>query len=648
MRRLFLFLLLASPAFAAGGACPTGANYINPTSPTGALVTAASLGCTGAYYIAANGLDSNAGTTEGAPFLHAPGMTNCTSLCASASTGGSGIWLIFRGGDTWHFGNTGLSTSVGAQQWTTPNNGASGHPFAITVDPAWFAGGSFARPIFSGDNPISTAPVASCAFDFNNTNVVNLTANGFFQVDDIEASGFCADEATDPNSGVWSFDGSSAYILRTYNHGYSVPNEYTVTSVTGSGSSWTYNGSFPGCAANACTGNYTASQFTTSGGANNGTFPATASTATSLTLTNASGAAESNPGLVNASPKFDEWVMIHGRGSQAIANLTNGCMLNVFDNSDGTLGNWRTYPNGAATQEAIQSACGLVAYNVFNRLGAGIVSQTESVHDNLFHDLYQALGSVHGNLWNQNNDSAAVMPTYFYNNVFYNINEGVTAWLMSTSVDYVFNNVSWNNNNPTNCFDLGGSSQSTGLPATTAWIYNNTFDSPCNVRFLNNGSDPKWNGTANWNNNHLIGYSPQILSSVYTQDVGTTLTTTDHGNEIFQSEATANAQGYTQANAYAPTLVSNATVGAGANNTSSCPTFSPGSEMCSGIASVAEAAGQGGFVVSYPANTASVRPGSGAWNAGAYEFLDTFLNTFPTGLTITIGTQVTGGVQIKP
>ena len=101
-----IFLLVSThSAFAAGGACPTSASYLNATNPTSSLVTLASQGITACFYIAANGSDSNNGTSEATPWLHAPGMTSCTGSCASnAPSGGTGY--IFRGGDTWHFGTS--------------------------------------------------------------------------------------------------------------------------------------------------------------------------------------------------------------------------------------------------------------------------------------------------------------------------------------------------------------------------------------------------------------------------------------------------------------------------------------------------------------------------------------------------------------
>src|SRR5271170_2496956 len=87
----------------ANNACPSGANYINPA--TGAAVTLASFGVNICWYVAANGLDTNTGADEQHPFLHAPGMPNCSGNCSLVHLI-AGVGIILRGGDTWHFGIT--------------------------------------------------------------------------------------------------------------------------------------------------------------------------------------------------------------------------------------------------------------------------------------------------------------------------------------------------------------------------------------------------------------------------------------------------------------------------------------------------------------------------------------------------------------
>ena len=49
------------------------------------------------HYVAANGSDSNNGTSTSTPWLHAPGMPSCSGSCASY-TPQAGDRFIFRGG----------------------------------------------------------------------------------------------------------------------------------------------------------------------------------------------------------------------------------------------------------------------------------------------------------------------------------------------------------------------------------------------------------------------------------------------------------------------------------------------------------------------------------------------------------------------
>jgi hypothetical protein len=194
---LFLVSGNAVASVTAGGACPTGATYLNTN--TNALGTLASIGVTSCFYVSAAGSDSNSGTSESVPWLHAPGMSACTGNCAS-TTPAAGEGFIFRGGDTWHFGNSSLSpfdgntACLGTPHWqscmTWSWSGNSSNPIYIGADPTWYSGSSWARPIFNGDNPTSTSPVSSCTYDDSYTYFFTLSAQ-YVQVDNIEWTGLC-------------------------------------------------------------------------------------------------------------------------------------------------------------------------------------------------------------------------------------------------------------------------------------------------------------------------------------------------------------------------------------------------------------------------------------------------------------------------
>jgi hypothetical protein len=136
-----VFFLCAGRAFAAGGTCPSGANYLSQSMDAQRLplVTLASVGVTNCYYIASAGSDSNTGTDEGHPWAHFPGMPTCTANCAS-TTPAAGDGFIFRGGDTWGTSNFGMRW-----QWS----GSATNPIYIGVDKAWSSGGAWTRPIWT-------------------------------------------------------------------------------------------------------------------------------------------------------------------------------------------------------------------------------------------------------------------------------------------------------------------------------------------------------------------------------------------------------------------------------------------------------------------------------------------------------------------
>ena len=92
------------------------------------------------YYISSGiGSDTNTGTTKTLPWAHAPGMQGCTGTCSS-TTPKPGDNFLFRGGDTWRI----------ASQWNWNWSGASGNNIVIGVDPSWYSGTSWTRPVFTG------------------------------------------------------------------------------------------------------------------------------------------------------------------------------------------------------------------------------------------------------------------------------------------------------------------------------------------------------------------------------------------------------------------------------------------------------------------------------------------------------------------
>jgi hypothetical protein len=516
------------------------------------------------YYIAANGSDSNSGTSKTTPWLHAPGMTNCSGTCASTAPQ-PGDSFIFRGGDTWHYGNSGLTPFVGgtSPHWNWNWAGSSsncqldGSAGAVTktsciyigVDQSWFGGSSWARPIMNMDNPLTTSRPSSCAFDQDGQNML-LLSRSYLILDNFEWVGLCWNAS--PNAGVVTTLANMVEITNNYFHG------------------WTYG---------------------------------SGSTIDQFPLVSCSGAGCTGAEIVDH---------------------------NVFDGSDSSLGATPGQASGKATGAGSE-----LAYNVFWHVSNGDIAGTSSlasVHDNLFYYMLEPQGSIHGNIieWLGVGPKAS---TYFYNNLMFATNEGegIDMYTGTSGSAYVFNNISYlyratfgsssitNGNEPNNCY--------MGEVSGTWHFFNNTTDSPCSF------TQARGSISLTFQNNHFIGFSSSTVGAF----ANTGSANTDNGGEVFQSEATANGQGYTTTNDYAPTAGSNATVGAGANLTSFC------SGIGNSLAASACTKGYGGVTynrgnhTAVP-NTATARPSSGAWDAGAHQFSSGTASrpNPPTGLTATV------------
>jgi len=192
-----VFALLATrPGFAAGGTCPSGNTTIDPN---GNPISLSSLGVTSCFYISkSTGSDTNAGTTEAAPWAHAPGMPSCTGTCA-ATTPAAGEGFILRGGETWVSSDLGINLNV---------SGNSSHPIYFGVDPTWSnssaCGGSWCRPILNAGSATNSN---MWLFQPNNSYVI---------VDNIEMTGM----RNNQNGFLWQ-GASNMRATQLYIHGWS-------------------------------------------------------------------------------------------------------------------------------------------------------------------------------------------------------------------------------------------------------------------------------------------------------------------------------------------------------------------------------------------------------------------------------------------
>jgi hypothetical protein len=601
---LMACILLSGRAFAAGGSCPSGANYVNPATTTGALVTLASLGITSCYYVAANGADTNTGTDEGHPFLHSQGMGNCSGNCASATVA-AGVGWIFRGGDTWHFGNPAASPYAGVVSACSNNgtvagamclqsaNGTTANPIYFGVDKSWFSGASWTRPILTGDNPLCNPNtlsascltdilfgpagvreyyVTSCQFQIggSSNNMFELSNMKNYIVDNFEITGICG-----------------SILGQIGHHNVSI-------SYGGAGGPLTFvSNYFHG---------WTHVKFAAQNASPN------------CTVSNVCINGDIFTGSVLTTP-----------GENILFNVIDGC---DSDPAAGELGFIGAYN---------------MAYNVIRCTSGSAPRQLHVFHDNLYELFYE---NGHSDVLASANNSEPGPITAIYNNVFRHIDTvgatgSVILWPYPNpgNTDYVFNNLIYDVGN-VQYNDVGNHNQTVGN-----YVYfNNTFQS--NVSQAIFRCELLAGGTLTDVNNHLITEASSYFT-VPTCNGRLALSLTP----LFTNNAGAKASGYTASEpfAFSPSASNSPSVGKGTNegtqglafcNTllaSSDPLIQVAGIACTSDTTYACMYDSQNHTVSCPTRNVVARPAS-AWDIGAYQSTSAQAGTPnpPTGLRLTV------------
>jgi hypothetical protein len=512
------------------------------------------------YYIAANGSDSNNGTSNTSPWAHAPGMPECESTCASVRPS-AGDKYIFRGGDVWHLGNSSATPYVGSGGWSWNWSGSSGNPIYVGVDQTWYSGSSWVRPVFSGDNPLWSGSgfPGSCAHS-NGGTLIGLGPNSYVTFDNIEISGVCWSNNTGSNGAMLEVPGGATNIIVSnfYCHGW------TVTSGA--------SDNFP------CIETY--------GGGTSADMNQYVKI-----VVDGSDSPHFGAGSQNC-----QW---SGNGSSGCASGQGFNGSHVYDVHDSVI---RYVSNIMVTAN-----CHTMHDNVFEYLYPTFASGSVQQHPNVMNCLGGATGD----------------PLFWYNNIMRHTFSTENVYFAVRTNIYFFNNVMYDNMNstvgviPGGCIrfnNVGNSSQ-----PTTAYIYNNTFgDNTCQLKFeVANSPLTAWSGTGIFQNNHMINFTG--LGGVYICNTGGQCSISDKGNEVYQTTSAASQQGYTASNEFAPTGSSGATVGAGASLSGTCSTASTDSELCGGTSDgAAEKPANGGEIANFPA--IAMIPRQSSWDAGAYQF----------------------------
>jgi hypothetical protein len=569
MLRFLIFSVLiftAGKAFASGGTCPAN----SPVQGSNC------------YFVAANGSDSNNGTSESTPWLHAPGMPSCTANC-TAVTPAPGMGFIFRGGDTWHFGNSGASPYTGGE-WSMNNwwgtdtscqyEGLHTGCIYWGVDQAWYSGSSWARPILNADNPLSTSAVSSCAYQVApSTSNVIVQAGVDDYIDNFEWTGFCS--SRNPASGG---PFSDMYL------------QYGGSGISGSGMLLIANNYFHGWTV------------TTTAGQSNSTLPCT---------------------------------IING-GNNGLQSMWN----NVIDGSDSVSRgcSWGTFPSFyhfkdnivRYTTQGVGQWCHDIHDNIFEYMQGPIWP----THANVL----ECNANASGNAVNQ----PAGTPNVVYNNIFRHDAPAVSSnpdfWTCPNSTaEYWFNNL---------MYDLAGEGWSiagpagySGCPNTGGqYMFNNTLvdmTQPCSLNTLNNGTNGQYLTVMN---EHLINasfdtfVSPGCTGRTSATNIATSLTTAVTQGYLLGTGGTA--QSNTCANESstpcAPTIASNSTIATGTNQQAYCTTLASyksepaisfeAANACKNGTSDGCSYNTTNHTMSCPTRGVITRPASAAWDSGAYQF----------------------------
>jgi hypothetical protein len=189
-------LVLVLPAWAA---CPSGL-------PSGVTV------CYYVDYTNSGGAasDSNAGTSESLPWLHAPTMANATGVPAAHTAGAGEAW-IFKGG---------VTVDYHAYPMNVPWGGSSGTPdYMGGGDLTWYTGGSFTRPIFNGGG--------STGYDTSARSLVTDISHhaSYLIFDNVEFTGIYFGAACS-NSGPYTCGALSQYAYNGSDVSWEVKNVY--------------------------------------------------------------------------------------------------------------------------------------------------------------------------------------------------------------------------------------------------------------------------------------------------------------------------------------------------------------------------------------------------------------------------------------
>lgn len=251
-----------------------------------------------------------------------------------------------------------------------------------------------------------------------------------------------------------------------------------------------------------------------------------------------------------------------------------------------------------------------VHMSIFRYMANGIVGRLTLVHDNLVEYISNSFDPATHSNGIENTGSNGL---WMYNNLVRHITAAVAVFNSITpgGKDYYYNNVIFD----TTVIPLQLDTDLGGTQNSTEYVYNNTLQGTgFLLRVEDRGNGPLGTGVAR--NNHFISDGTPVCYN-NSQSGCAGITNPVSSNNITQTNAAAQQQGYTSSNDYSPTSSNDATVDAGKNLSNSCS--GQLQLMCKATTlAVTETAS---YTVLSPARMPNNRPsGNSPWDSGAYEY----------------------------
>lgn len=225
-------------------------------------------------------------------------------------------------------------------------------------------------------------------------------------------------------------------------------------------------------------------------------------------------------------------------------------------------------PNGIALRYG-----GIVRNCLIHDVSSAVLF-TQTFHDNTLYNVAYPLTGASANVGFDTGYHSNVIyidgagpgnSSFVYDNTVYNCAGGAGFFYPNPhggQFQYVYNNRAWGNFGVNGMVLIDTYNYGSGVGGN-AFVMNNTFvfDNNNAIRIVGLDSIHPILDSLVQSNNHLIGSSVGISNATQGSNV-TTLTT---ATNLPMSAATATTQGYVLGNNYAPTALSNSTVGAGTN-----------------------------------------------------------------------------------